>query len=58
MAHGYMGKMLWVDLSTKELRDEAFDEDLGATIWKESGLQLNIFAIPAERRHIATGDFR
>ena len=36
----------------------AFDEDLGATIWKESGLQLNIFAIPAERRHIATGDFR
>jgi FkbM family methyltransferase len=35
----------------------AFDEDLGATIWRESGLQLNIYAIPAERRHIATGDF-
>lgn len=28
MARGYLGKMLWVDLSTKELRDENLDEEL------------------------------
>jgi hypothetical protein len=25
MARGYMGKMLWVDLSKKEMRDEVLD---------------------------------
>jgi aldehyde:ferredoxin oxidoreductase len=28
MAHGFMGKILWVDLSKKELKDEALDEKL------------------------------
>ena len=28
MANGYMGKILWVDLSTKKLKDEALDEKL------------------------------
>jgi aldehyde:ferredoxin oxidoreductase len=28
MARGYMGKMLWVDLSKKELKDEILDENL------------------------------
>ena len=42
MAHGYMGKMLWVDLSTKELRDEAFDEDLGRKYLGGYGLGAKI----------------
>lgn len=29
MARGYMGKMLWVDLSKKELKDEVLDEKIG-----------------------------
>ncbi|MFC1932577.1 aldehyde ferredoxin oxidoreductase N-terminal domain-containing protein [Chloroflexota bacterium] len=29
MARGYMGKMLMVDLSKNELKDEALDEKLG-----------------------------
>ena len=28
MANGYMGKLLWVDLSTKTVRDEVLDEKL------------------------------
>ena len=28
MARGYMGKMLWVDLSNNEFKDEVFDEKL------------------------------
>ena len=28
MANGYMGKILWVDLSTKKLKDEVLDEKL------------------------------
>ena len=28
MARGYMGKILWVNLSTKELKDEVLDENL------------------------------
>ena len=28
MARGYLGKMLWVNLSKKELRDENLDEEL------------------------------
>src|SRR3989304_5541085 len=26
MAHGFMGKMLWVDLSKKQIKEEALDE--------------------------------
>ncbi len=29
MARGFMGKMLWVDLSKRELKDEVLDEKLG-----------------------------
>jgi aldehyde:ferredoxin oxidoreductase len=29
MAGGFMGKMLWVDLSKQELKDEVLDEELG-----------------------------
>ena len=28
MARGYMGKILWVDLSMGELKDEVLDENL------------------------------
>ncbi len=28
MGLGYMGKMLWVDLTKKDLREEALDEEL------------------------------
>ncbi|MFH1647567.1 MAG: aldehyde ferredoxin oxidoreductase family protein [Chloroflexota bacterium] len=28
MAHGFMGKLLWVDLSKKEIREEALDEKI------------------------------
>jgi len=42
MAHGYMGKMLWVDLSTKEVRDEDFDEELGRKYLGGYGLGAKI----------------
>ena len=29
MARGFMGKMLWVDLSKKELKEEVLNEKLG-----------------------------
>ena len=29
MPRGFMGKMLWVDLATGELKDEVIDEKLG-----------------------------
>ena len=28
MAHGYMGKILWVDLSRKEIKEEELDEKI------------------------------
>ena len=42
MAHGFMGKMLWVDLSKKELKDEALDEKLGRDFLGGYGLGARI----------------
>ena len=42
MAHGYMGKMLWVNLSTKEIREEDWDEELGRKYLGGYGLGAKI----------------
>ena len=42
MAHGYMGKMLWVDLSTRQIRQEDFDEELGRKYLGGYGLGAKI----------------
>ena len=42
MANGFMGKILWVDLSKKELRDEALDEGLGRDFLGGYGLGARI----------------
>ncbi len=42
MAGGYMGKMLWVDLSKKELKDEVLDEELGRQFIGGYGLGARI----------------
>jgi aldehyde:ferredoxin oxidoreductase len=42
MANGFMGKMLWVDLSTKELKDEVLDEKLARQYLGGYGLGARI----------------
>jgi aldehyde:ferredoxin oxidoreductase len=42
MAHGFMGKMLWVDLSKKEIKDEVLDENLGHQFLGGYGLGARI----------------
>jgi aldehyde:ferredoxin oxidoreductase len=42
MANGFMGKMLWVDLSKKELKDEVLDEKLGRDFLGGYGLGARI----------------
>jgi aldehyde:ferredoxin oxidoreductase len=42
MAHGFMGKILWVDLSKKELKEEALDEKLGRDFLGGYGLGARI----------------
>jgi aldehyde:ferredoxin oxidoreductase len=42
MARGFMGKMLWVDLSRNELKDEALDEELGRQFIGGYGLGARI----------------
>ena len=42
MAHGFMGKMLWVDLSKKQLKDEALDEKIGRDFLGGYGLGARI----------------
>jgi aldehyde:ferredoxin oxidoreductase len=42
MGCGYMGKVLWVDLSRKELKDEALDEDVGRQYLGGYGLGAKI----------------
>jgi aldehyde:ferredoxin oxidoreductase len=42
MAHGFMGKMLWVDLSKKEIKDEVLDENLGYQFLGGYGLGARI----------------
>jgi aldehyde:ferredoxin oxidoreductase len=42
MAHGFMGKMLWVDLSRNELKDEVLDEKLGRQFLGGYGLGARI----------------
>jgi len=42
MAKGFMGKMLWVDLSKKELKDEPLDEKLGRDLLGGYGLGAHI----------------
>jgi aldehyde:ferredoxin oxidoreductase len=42
MARGFMGKMLWVDLSKRELKDELLDEELGRQFMGGYGLGARI----------------
>jgi aldehyde:ferredoxin oxidoreductase len=42
MARGYMGKMLWVDLSQKKLKDEILNEELGRQFLGGYGLGARI----------------
>ncbi len=42
MAHGFMGKMLWVDLSRNELKEEVLDEKLGRQFLGGYGLGARI----------------
>ncbi|MCK4863301.1 MAG: hypothetical protein KAS25_03345, partial [Dehalococcoidales bacterium] len=42
MAHGFMGKILWVDLSKKELKDEPLDEKMGREFLGGYGLGARI----------------
>lgn len=42
MGRGFMGKMLWVDLSNKELKDETLDEELGRDFLGGYGLGARI----------------
>ncbi len=42
MLYGYMGKMLWVDLSTKELQEETLDETMARNFLGGYGLGAKI----------------
>jgi len=42
MAHGFVGKILWVDLSKKEIKEEALDEKLGRDFLGGYGLGARI----------------
>ena len=42
MARGFMGKMLWVDLSGKKLKEEVLDEELGRQFLGGYGLGARI----------------
>ncbi len=42
MARGFMGKMLWVDLSRKELKEEALDEKVGRDFLGGYGLGARV----------------
>ncbi len=42
MAHGFMGKMLWVDLSKRETKEEVLDEKLGRDFLGGYGLGARI----------------
>ncbi len=42
MAHGFMGKMLWVDLSKKQIKEEALDEKTGRDFLGGYGLGARI----------------
>jgi aldehyde:ferredoxin oxidoreductase len=42
MAHGFMGKMLWVDLSKKQIKEEALDEKMGRDFLGGYGLGARI----------------
>ena len=42
MPHGFMGKILWVDLSKKELKEEALDEKMGRDFLGGYGLGARI----------------
>jgi len=42
MAHGFMGKILWVDLSKKQLKDEPLDEKTGRDFLGGYGLGARI----------------
>lgn len=42
MAHGFMGKILWVDLSKKQLKDEPLDEKMGREFLGGYGLGARI----------------
>jgi len=42
MAHGFMGKILWVDLSRKQLKDEPLDEKMGREFLGGYGLGARI----------------
>jgi aldehyde:ferredoxin oxidoreductase len=42
MAHGFMGKMLWVDLAKKQIKEEALDEKMGRDFLGGYGLGARI----------------
>jgi aldehyde:ferredoxin oxidoreductase len=42
MAHGFMGKMLWVDLSKKQIKEEALDEKTGRDFLGGYGLGARV----------------
>ena len=42
MAHGFMGKILWVDLSKKQIKEEALDEKMGRDFLGGYGLGARI----------------
>src|SRR4030065_53085 len=42
MAHGFMGKILWVDLSKKRIKEEALDEKMGRVFLGGYGLGARI----------------
>ncbi len=42
MAHGFMGKILWVDLSKKEIKEEPLDEKMGREFLGGYGLGARI----------------
>ena len=42
MAHGFMGKILWVDLAEKELKEEPLDEQMGRDFLGGYGLGARI----------------
>jgi hypothetical protein len=42
MAHGFMGKILWVDLSKKQIKEEPLDEKMGRDFLGGYGLGARI----------------
>ena len=55
MAHGFMGKILWVDLAKKQIKEEPLDEKMGRDFLGGYGLGAQDTVQSAESRRGPAG---